>query len=179
MFARPSLSGVRCLRRLPSSWSLPSSLTRSTQQRGFTVHGRPEVHPAGHGHPTPTPQPPAPFQADTPRSKALFRASVAGFFAFTGYVGFTAYDGYYSARARKEAEEAVLAIPLYKGNPVVFLDFAADGSPLGRVVIQLRKDAAPLAAGVCACRRLRVAVCGVRRRARRVRVWQVGVASRA
>lgn len=107
------------------------------------VHGKPA--PAPHGaHPSGGPQ--EPFKADTAASKRLFRLSVAGFAAFAAYVGFTAYDGYYSAKARTAAEEAVLAIPLYKGNPVVYLDFSVDNVPQGRVVIQLRKDVAPRAA---------------------------------
>jgi hypothetical protein len=92
----------------------------------------------------------APFVADTPASRRLFRASVAGFLGFTAYVGLTAYNGYYSEQGKAAAEAAVAALPLLKGNPVVFLDFAVDNVPVGRVVIQLRKDVAPVASGACA-----------------------------
>lgn len=37
-------------------------------------------------------------------------------------------------------------IPLYEGNPVVFLDVEIDGTPAGRITMQLRKDVAPATA---------------------------------
>jgi hypothetical protein len=136
---RPAVGPVRVVGRPPCT---------SRRWLSTLVHGKPA--PAPHGV-LPTGIPPPPFKADDAKSKRLFRASVAGFVAFTAYVGFTAYDGFFSAKARAAAEEAVLAIPLFKGNPVVYLDFSADNVPLGRVVIQLRKDLAPKAAGGCSC----------------------------
>jgi cyclophilin family peptidyl-prolyl cis-trans isomerase len=46
-------------------------------------------------------------------------------------------------KQKKEAEEAVSSIPLYKGNPVVFFDMEVDNRPVGRIVMQLRKDVVP------------------------------------
>lgn len=75
----------------------------------------------------------------------LYRLAVGGVAAYVAFVCYAAYDGHLSANAKQKAEDAVLAIPLYKGNPVVFLDFEVNGSRVGRVVFQLRKDKAPVA----------------------------------
>ena len=47
--------------------------------------------------------------------------------------------------ARADAR-AVLALPLLEGNAVVFLELTDDDAPLGRLLVQLRADACPLAA---------------------------------
>ena len=62
--------------------------------------------------------------------------------AVAGTAGGVAYAGH--ARSRDEA--AVRAIPLYEGNPIVYMDIADRGVPVGRLVIQLRADVTPLAA---------------------------------
>jgi hypothetical protein len=79
----------------------------------------------------------------------MYRLAVGGVVAYIAFVGWAAYDGHLSLKAKQAAEDAVKNIPLYQGNPVVFFDFEVDGKPAGRVIIQLRKDVAPIAAGSC------------------------------
>lgn len=43
----------------------------------------------------------------------------------------------------KRERAAVEAMPLLPGNPVVFMDITVNDEPIGRLVFQLRKDAAP------------------------------------
>jgi cyclophilin family peptidyl-prolyl cis-trans isomerase len=75
-------------------------------------------------------------------SRLLF-AGIGGLvLCLTGTAGAVWYQG----RLRRRELEAVLALPLYEGNPIVFLDITDHDVPVGRLVIQLRRDVVPLAA---------------------------------
>jgi peptidyl-prolyl isomerase F (cyclophilin D) len=74
-------------------------------------------------------------------NKALFLAG--GFiFLVVGLFGGVIY----LSRQRSQDEEAVKAMPLIPGNPVVYLDIGSNGEKVGRIVIHLRADICPKAA---------------------------------
>lgn len=79
------------------------------------------------------------WYSETPTQRLAFKATVAGGVAFIGYGLFRAWTDYLDPFAAKRDEELVAAIPLVKGNPVVFLDLAVNGEGAGRVFFQLRK----------------------------------------
>lgn len=80
---------------------------------------------------------------ETPGQRLAFRVTIAAGVGFLGYGGYRAWVDYMDPNAMKHHEEAVMAIPVMKGNPLVFMDLAVDGDPAGRVIFQLRKDVAP------------------------------------
>jgi hypothetical protein len=165
MLVRPlarSIVRSAVVARAPQAMSLPSWSVVGVARGSRLLCTVPKPN-ASTPPPAGTPVEP-PFVADTPASRRIFLASVAGFVAFTAYVGLTAYESFFSSKGRQKAEDAVASIPLFKGNPVVFMEFEVDGRPAGRITLQLRKDVAPVAAG-----------------ASRLRLWGrvVGVPSRS
>ncbi len=81
--------------------------------------------------------------SETPLQRFLWRLSVGTAGAMVLYGAFRTWTDYLDPGARSRDEAVVSSIPLYSGNPVVFLDLELDGKPLGRVLLQLRKDVAP------------------------------------
>jgi cyclophilin family peptidyl-prolyl cis-trans isomerase len=69
---------------------------------------------------------------------------VAG--VFLASLGATAAVVAYMRHTHAREREAVQALPLYEGNPVVFFDVEDDEVPVGRIVVQLRRDVCPRAA---------------------------------
>lgn len=61
-------------------------------------------------------------------------------------LGGTALVVWYQGIRRRQELNAVASLPLYEGNPVVFLDITDSDAPVGRLVIQLRRDCVPRAA---------------------------------
>ena len=63
-------------------------------------------------------------------------------FCVIGSIAMSIYMNYSIKRDKK----AVQDLPLIEGNPIVYLDIEDMGDPVGRIVIQLRKDIVPMAA---------------------------------
>ena len=85
--------------------------------------------------PPPPPPPPPPFDA----SRAMMVATGVTLVALVGTLGGVLWN----ALALKRERVAVQAQPLVPGNPLVFLDVADGERRVGRLVVQLRRDAAP------------------------------------
>ena len=89
---------------------------------------------------------PGKFEPDTEMSGKLFKGFVIGITAAGAFMAFKVYQEFYSEDAVTRDLQKVKDIPLYKGNPVVYLDIVKGQEPVGRVIIQLRKDVCPKAA---------------------------------
>ena len=83
---------------------------------------------------------PTGFNPETPQQRMLWLSSLGVISAATAYFLYRVYTDYYTDGGRHAAAEKVMSTPLYKGNPVVFMDVEKDGQKLGRMVFQLRKD---------------------------------------
>jgi peptidylprolyl isomerase len=83
--------------------------------------------------PPPTPPPP-------PRGSLLTPPVLASLAVLGACSGCALLYQHLRSRSDRAAAEAA---PLYEGNPVVFLDVCDGDEPVGRVVLQLRADAAP------------------------------------
>lgn len=89
------------------------------------------------------------FIPDTHSQRMIWRACLGAFLAGCGYMGYRFVQENYTAGGRQAAASDVTSVPLYRGNPVVYLDLGieqgeqAGTEPLGRIVMQLRKDAVP------------------------------------
>lgn len=80
------------------------------------------------------------FNPETPQQRMVWLLSLGGVGAATVYFLYRVWRDYYTDEGQAASAEGVLSTPLFEGNPVVFLDVAADGEQLGRMVFQLRKD---------------------------------------
>jgi peptidyl-prolyl isomerase F (cyclophilin D) len=83
------------------------------------------------------------WYTESPSQRLAFRATIAGAGAFIVYAAYKGWAEYFDPQALEHDEAVVRAIPLYKGNPVVFFDLALDDEDMGRVVFQLRKVSDP------------------------------------
>jgi cyclophilin family peptidyl-prolyl cis-trans isomerase len=99
-------------------------------------------------------------QQQAPLGSAHSARSLTGWLTAGGLLAFagTFLGVIYITSSRRRDAEAVRAQPVLDGNPIVFLDIEDRGKPVGRLVVQLRADAAPRLAE--AVRRLCVAPMG-------------------
>ena len=88
----------------------------------------------------PLPPPPPPPPALPPRGTVFTPAALAALAALGACSGCALL--YQHLRARRDLA-AAQQLPLYEGNPVVYLDVCDGEAPVGRLVLQLRADAAP------------------------------------
>ena len=79
----------------------------------------------------------------------MWLGSLGAISAATAYFLYRVYSDYYTDSGRHAAAEKVMSTPLYKGNPVIFLDVKKDGKKLGRMTFQLRKDVGALRLLLC------------------------------
>jgi cyclophilin family peptidyl-prolyl cis-trans isomerase len=84
--------------------------------------------------------PASPLPPPPPRGGLLSPASLAWLAALGACSGCALLYQHLRSRSDRAAAEAV---PLYEGNPVVYLDVCDGDEPVGRLVLQLRADAAP------------------------------------
>ena len=80
------------------------------------------------------------FNPETPQQRIIWLLSLGGVGAATAFFLYRVWREYYTSDGQAASAEVVLDTPLYKGNPVVFMDLTKDGEELGRLVFQLRKD---------------------------------------
>jgi cyclophilin family peptidyl-prolyl cis-trans isomerase len=80
------------------------------------------------------------------RSTSSSKAPAAVLGSFIVCLVGTASAVVYQRRRIRSDADTVAALPLYEGNPVVFLDIVDHDVPVGRLVFQLRSDCVPRAA---------------------------------
>ena len=117
---------------------LSCALRLAAHSRARMATSGARAHGGGASAPPPPPPPPLPPPAAaawTPWAPYVLAAAAA-----SGAVMLHA-----TLEARADAR-AVLALPLLESNAVVFLELTDDDAPLGRLLVQLRADACPLAA---------------------------------
>lgn len=77
------------------------------------------------------------------KTNPFFSREVVGGMSLLGVVSGCA--GLYQLTASRAATKAAHSLPHYEGNPLVFLDVYDGDEEVGRVIVQLRADAAPKA----------------------------------